>query len=322
MIIRPSTTSDVPKIINLLKLSLGESLMPKSEEYWNWKHVQNPFGSSPVLVAEEDGQLIGVRAFMRWEWQCGNQKLEAVRAVDTATHPDHQGKGIFKKLTIALLDYCEREGIDFVFNTPNGKSKPGYLKMGWQSAGKLPVRLTFVRPFSMIKNRLINKPPVEFLKLEKRNEFELADQLKEIFFADENQTSWITAKDLNFIRWRYLNVPVVTYYGCARQKGLVIFRLKQNILGVELRIVEALGDEKQIMEALHHIYTKVAFDYMSSSGKIALRLRAFAVNSWGWLAFTFRSGPEVTVKPVIKKEIDSFLYFKQWDPTLGDLELF
>src|SRR5688572_13398222 len=103
MTIRPAEATDIPEIISLLKLSLGESFLPKSEAYWHWKHVNNPFGKSPVLLAEESNAIIGVRAFMRWQWNDGKRTIEAVRAVDTATHPDFQGKGIFTKLTMSLL---------------------------------------------------------------------------------------------------------------------------------------------------------------------------------------------------------------------------
>src|SRR5688500_17576198 len=98
MEIRRAVEADIPEIVSLLKLSLGESLMPKSERYWRWKHIENPFGVSPVLLAIEAGTIIGVRAFMRWAWSRGETRLEAVRAVDTATHPDFQGRGIFRKL--------------------------------------------------------------------------------------------------------------------------------------------------------------------------------------------------------------------------------
>ncbi|MDH5380092.1 MAG: hypothetical protein OEW75_04520, partial [Cyclobacteriaceae bacterium] len=37
----------------------------------------------------------------------------------------------------------------FIFNTPNEKSRPGYLKMGWVDAGRLPV---YFRPVAGIKN--------------------------------------------------------------------------------------------------------------------------------------------------------------------------
>lgn len=144
MLIRESTEADIPAIVLLLKKSLGETSSPKSIEYWVWKHIENPFGASMVLVAENEGQLIGVRAMMRWSWQRGNDVFVSLRAVDTATHPDHQGRGIFTVLTQKMVDRAHDQDTSFIFNTPNPKSLPGYLKLGWTIAGKLTIGVSFL----------------------------------------------------------------------------------------------------------------------------------------------------------------------------------
>src|SRR5690606_14453301 len=132
MQIRKAFPHDLPEIINLLKASLGESLIPKSEELWNWKHISNPFGASPVLVAEDEGVICGVRVFLRWEYHQSGKVIKACRAVDTAIHPDYQGKGLFKSLTLTLIEQLKEEGVELIYNTPNSQSTPGYLKMGWE----------------------------------------------------------------------------------------------------------------------------------------------------------------------------------------------
>lgn len=85
----------------------------------------------------EGREVVGVRLFMRWRFVGLGRTWQAVRAVDTATHPDHQGRGIFKALTLHALDEARDRGVDFVFNTPNDQSRPGYLKMGWQQVATL-----------------------------------------------------------------------------------------------------------------------------------------------------------------------------------------
>ncbi len=40
--------------------------------------------------------MIGFRTFLRWEFEDAGRVVRAVRAVDTATHPDHRGRGIFR----------------------------------------------------------------------------------------------------------------------------------------------------------------------------------------------------------------------------------
>src|SRR5688572_29913041 len=119
ILVRSAVEDDTGRILKLLKASLGEGTIPREAGYWNWKHRTNPFGASPALLAEHDGQLVGLRAFMRWSWLRDGVEIQAVRAVDTATHPGWQGRGIFTRLTLALVEAVKAEGVSFVFNTPN-----------------------------------------------------------------------------------------------------------------------------------------------------------------------------------------------------------
>ena len=51
MQLRAALPKDKPAIIDLLRKSLGESTIPKSEILWNWKHEENPFGPSYLQIA-------------------------------------------------------------------------------------------------------------------------------------------------------------------------------------------------------------------------------------------------------------------------------
>ena len=144
--VRPYRDADEQAVLGLLNDALGGGPAgTRPAEFFRWKHLENPFGRSFMLVAEADGRIVGLRAFMRWEFLAGDRRFRAVRAVDTATHPDHQGKGIFSRLTLEALDSL-RDQADFVFNTPNEKSLPGYLKMGWSVVGRVPIRIRVRRP--------------------------------------------------------------------------------------------------------------------------------------------------------------------------------
>src|SRR5687767_6957749 len=95
--------------------------------FFAWKHEQGPFGASPAWVALDGERLAGFRTFLRWEFNHPDGRIRrGVRAVDTATHPDYQGRGIFRDLTLQALDHLRADGVDFVFNTPNAQSLPGY----------------------------------------------------------------------------------------------------------------------------------------------------------------------------------------------------
>ena len=115
-------------------------MLRRTPEWFAWKHFANPFGRSLLVVAEADEQIVGLRAFMRWEMATPDgETLRCVRAVDTATHPDYLRRGIFRRLTLEALDRAAADGVDLVFNTPNPKSGAGYLSMGWVEVGPIGV---------------------------------------------------------------------------------------------------------------------------------------------------------------------------------------
>jgi glycosyltransferase involved in cell wall biosynthesis/GNAT superfamily N-acetyltransferase len=149
--IRPSSPVDRAAILTLLQRSLGWGDDPRFAQLFRWKHETNAFGPSPTWVATDGDRIVGVRIFMRWEFVRGGQVLRAVRAVDTATDPDYQGRGLFTALTLHALDEVRAEGVDFVFNTPNSQSRPGYLKMGWREVGRIPAAVRPRSPASALR---------------------------------------------------------------------------------------------------------------------------------------------------------------------------
>jgi len=329
MEIREATQADIPEIVKLLKLSLGESLMPKSEQYWRWKHLENPFGKSPVLVCFEGQDLAGVRAFMRWDWIQDGKVYNALRAVDTATHPASQGKGIFKKLTLSLVDYCKGNGDHFIFNTPNLKSMPGYLKMGWKQAGKLPVRVGIQRPFSMLRHFISNDKKQTHTGRNDRLKYYLQHNGLNALLADHHgkASNLTTNVSIEYLKWRYENVPVTNYVAIGSEldgllSGLIFGRIKQTRIGIELRITDYFvnGDihDNGLSKWLMVYLKEWRIDYITISGVVS---RNFSQLFPG-LNIKTSWGPMVTVRGLSMIDLDKFNVFNQWSPSLGDLELF
>ena len=134
--LRRSSPDDKDAILALAARSLGWAGDERDRAFFEWKHEANPFGASPAWVACTDGEVVGFRTMLRWELANTERVLHMVRAVDTATDPAHQGKGIFRRLTSLAVDELTADGTDAVFNTPNDQSRPGYLKMGWEQLGR------------------------------------------------------------------------------------------------------------------------------------------------------------------------------------------
>lgn len=329
MEIREAKESDIGEIIKLLKSSLGESLMPKSEAYWRWKHVENPFGVSPALLCWDKDVLIGVRAFMRWKWRNHERTYRALRAVDTATHPDYQGKGIFKKLTLSLIDLCNKDGDDLIFNTPNQQSKPGYLKMGWVEAGKLPLRMSLERPFNLIRNLISAKPHTDIEKESASLEYYLKHP-KLVALLDTHYSRMKTISTLGspaYLIWRYMQVPVAHYIAIGEETGeeltgLILGRIKPTRFGRELRITDFFwngnSNGKELKMKVMEIKKSREVDYITITGTAESQ----SINLLSSLNFSAAIGPMVTLRSLQLASLDSFSNFNNWSPSLGDLELF
>jgi GNAT superfamily N-acetyltransferase len=327
MQIRTATETDIPAIIGLLKISLGESLMPKSERYWRWKHLDNPFGNSPVLLSWEGETLVGIRAFMRWEWTYQGKIYSALRAVDTATHPEHQGKGIFKKLTLSLIDLCKEKGDHFIFNTPNEQSKPGYLKMGWQEAGKLPIVMSVQKPLKMLTNVLFQNDKNN-KDVKSQISYYLEHPQLPALIREHNRHSHVgTNVSVPYLKWRYLNVPVARYVAIGEEqggelKGLLIARIKKSRLGQELRVTDCFikpaHGVKGLMHKMREFKKLYGVDYSTISG-LGSQDQKQMVGRFRWKA---PFGPTVTIRSLSLTDLGILQNFNHWSPSLGDLELF
>lgn len=315
-----ATHTDTPAIVELLKKSLGEGLMPKSAAYWEWKHLKNPFGTSKVLLAKEGDKLIGVRAFMKWNWIQNGHTITSVRAVDTATDPSQQGKGIFSKLTMQAVDECKAEGIALVFNTPNEKSKPGYLKMGWEEAGRMPL---YFRPGSIIP-RSYSEEYADHIYSVYRCQSSIAGLFED--WTMPNEENYIqTSVNVNYLNWRYPFCPNVKY-GAIVQPGSfgIIFRLKKLWQFYELRICEYWTERS----AADLIAGAKAFKQLIKQTRpilVSVSLAPPVLKSFKKNLFFFGpldKGPITTVRPLAPIKSANFIHFNSWAPSIGTMELF
>lgn len=312
MIVKQASINDIPNIVELLKLSLGESVVEKSSTIWNFKHVDNPFGPSYVLVATDNETFVGVRALMKWNWQLNNRIWVAYRAVDTATHPDFQGKGIFKKLTLQALDNVEKEQETFVFNTPNDKSRPGYLKMGWVIVDALPIAIVPTMLYFFLSFFRKRGSSVNQIKTEK------LDELCKIHnHVLSKKNSIFTPKSAAYLKWRFEENPMQKYQVASADDWYIAMYVKEHKFFKELRIVEVIVGSNSFEKAIRN----TIIDY-------AIQNRCWMVTLANKDLFRFRFfgkfGPKLTFKSLTKDTlfIDKALDINNWKYSLGDLELF
>src|SRR5207244_8073358 len=82
--VRPASAADRPSVLALLEASLGWESDDRHADFFVWKHEKNRFGRSPAWLAmDREGQLLGLRTLLRWEFSQGTAVVRVARAVDT-----------------------------------------------------------------------------------------------------------------------------------------------------------------------------------------------------------------------------------------------
>jgi hypothetical protein len=236
MFIEPLNKGHLPEVLQLLELSLG---FKATMAWYSWKHEKNPFGPSAAFVAMHNSKVMGVRFFMRWHFERNGQIFRAIRPVDTATHPAARGKGVFKSLTLEGINLLKND-FDFVFNTPNSNSYPGYLKMGWQKLKSCRLVYYMTLP--------VNKIEIERVQYPEN-------------VCSNNSEVLHTQLTPAYLSWRYTRNNI--YYFRLKQyhdQGIaidIIYKFKLPVI----RVLDFWGDSRnysQIISSLCH-YLKTPF---------------------------------------------------------------
>ena len=320
--IRRATRDDRAAMIDLCRASLGWNEGDPNEEFFAWKHDENPFGESPAwLAVAPDGSLAGLRVLMRWRFRAPDGgHISAVRAVDTATHPDWQGKGIFKRLTLGALDELGEQGLDVVFNTPNDQSRPGYLKMGWAEVGRVPVAVRLRSPLAAAR---MSGARAAAEKWSQRSDVAL-DAAR--VFADTTATERLlariptpvgisTARSAAYLRWRYSFEPLryrAMPLGTDLADGVIVFRVRGRGTATELTVCDVLAPPGQRAgKAVGYLLRETGADY-------AIRTAAPGSVTAGFLPAP-NLGPILTWREVCRTGVPAM---DDLALTLGDVELF
>ena len=307
LVVRAGADSDLDQILSLAARSLGWAADERDRAFFRWKHEENPAGRSPSWVAEDDGRIVAFRTFLRWELEAPDgRRLRMGRAVDTATDPDHQGRGLFRRLTLQAVEDLTADGFDAIFNTPNDQSRPGYLKMGWHQLGRPTIA---ARPATVRRALVVarSRQPAE-----KWSEPCTIGEPATAAVADLVATEvpprggLRTPRDREYLDWRYRFEPLA-YRAVEAGGGAVVFRVRRRGGAKEVAVVEWLAARPD-RRALARL-VRAAGDYAVAVG----------VGARHGLVPLRGQGPIVTWRPLRSAAVPGIadLAF-----SLGDLELF
>ena len=313
-VVRQATPADVPGILDTLRSALGETpLLRRTADLWAWKHEHNPFGRSLVFVAAKDELVAGVRAMMRWEMTTPvGENVKCLRPVDTATHPEFLRQGIFRELTMSAIEQARSERVQLVFNTPNEKSAPGYLQMGWQKVADIGV---MIRPRlgRAVTPSSDGPPSIAHIApgLEPAPHMVLSDQ-----------TPWRVPVGLRtpraepYLRWRFISHPTASYgYLKDEAGGMLIARANSRMGRSELVLSDLYGvgarSIRRVARASKARYLAGWFSPSTPERRTAILAGMIPVP---------RSTLRLVAMPLVDLDMDVF-DLASWDLATSDLEL-
>ncbi len=125
---------------------LLSTVFPESKrftpEFLNWQYVQNPNGKVVGFDAYLNNELAAHYVTIPVLYAIHGKPTMGLLSLNTATHPNHQGKGLFTQLANKTYELAQELGYEFVIGVANANSTPGFLnKLGFRLVGQLEAKL-------------------------------------------------------------------------------------------------------------------------------------------------------------------------------------
>lgn len=119
---------------------LGVTSAPLSTDLLRWMYRDNPSGRAVGTNAYVGDELAAHYATIPVEAMLDGERVRGLLSLNTATHPTHQGKGLFTRLAEETYARGAKLGYRFVVGVANANSTPGFTKkLGFQLVSPLDV---------------------------------------------------------------------------------------------------------------------------------------------------------------------------------------
>jgi predicted N-acetyltransferase YhbS len=131
------------EIAELLKKSFPDSTK-FTLPFLEWQYRDNPDGKIVGFNAFQNGKLVAHYAVQPMYASIDGKNEKGLLSLNTATHPEHQGKKLFTRLAEMSYESAAKQGYRFVVGVANANSTHGFInKLGFQLVGKLHAKLGF-----------------------------------------------------------------------------------------------------------------------------------------------------------------------------------
>jgi len=125
-------------------------------QYLHWLYVDNPCGHAVGMDAMVGETLAAHYVCIPTRVVVLGKEVKALLSLNTATHPDYRGKGLFTKLAELTYQAAAEANFSLVYGVANANSTPGFVrKLAFQLASQLDARIGYGRQLNIAWSRVV-----------------------------------------------------------------------------------------------------------------------------------------------------------------------
>lgn len=272
--IRAATADDVDILRVLYHATWGYN---RPRIFDHWRYVMSPDGLCPVTLAVDGERLVGAYSLWPARMKIGGEVVLGAQSMDTMTHPDYQGKGIFTRLAEACFDLARARGFRILYGFPNPLSYPGFVRrLGFPHVADVMHWVRPIRPSLHPRVPTLIGPLADAGMLlwpsGRRHAMEIRigrppdDELQKIIDASADEATCRVARSLAWLKWRYdaassNNYRWICAYRSGELRGVGVWGMRDaswgGIADGRAHLVELMGDNAAALEA---VLAAVIFD--------------------------------------------------------------
>lgn len=332
--LRAMVATDLPKLRDLFESSFGYR---RDEAYDVWRFLETPCGPAPTIVAEDGDRLAGSYTVSPTRLDIGGERVQGAQSLDTMTHPDYRGRGLFTRLASACFDRLTRDGYEVLYGFPNEASYPGFIRrLQWDHVSDISY---WARPITPLEGKPAPLPMLS--RLATSVVFRAPRNGQDVRLArppDAVLNALITAhtaskdlcriaRDATYYGWRYAPPArrsyqwLTAYHGNDPSGFAVIGFETERAWGGEAQLCELVGSEASQV-ALIRVAVRLCYDVHRKALRTLTNdpdaIRALRANG-----FVRRGSIPLIVKALSSRQLKANVHSSEaWRIFGGDIDVF
>ena len=348
--------SDREEVFTFLGLAYPDTVRNRLIKQWDWKYDSNPFNydlEPYIILAKKGNKIVGMMGDIPLRVSICGEIYWITNGSDLAVHPDHRRQGLAKNiieqnmidhpLNISWLNKISRRAVStlstyYCHRLSNWVKIINYSKVFRQMTGKnLSPRWCdlFASGINKITRPLKRPQSSSDITIARMTNFD--ERAYDLWQKIQGDYPVLIVRDLQYLKWRYLDRPDVSYIMIAATKGTdlagyMIFRLGEK-RGMQIGyLVDFLVEGKSplvfslLVEKAVSCLIKESADVISCQtttgfGRWVLYRHGFYPWRWGTSGYFYSRVHMPDQTPPLPQYAKIFGDVRQWYITMGDGDL-